>query len=289
MAKNIRQIALDTLLILLGGISFAVGFALFLEPYQINGGGVAGLAMVFCRLTQFSSTGVVTIVVNIPLFIAGYKRLGKKFFFGSLLGTASSSVLLDVFQAYLPQVSTEPLLAALYGGVLVGFGSGLMLARGGSSGGVDIMIRLLKQKFRNLSAGKLMLAINVVIIAITGLAFQDLNKALYSMVALYVSSIVLDGVVYGFDYSKVAIIISDDYEAVAAALTTKLCRGVTLLQGQGAYTGSEKRVILCAIKRQQMAELKEMVAQIDPKAFIILQEAHQILGDGFDRYSKDAL
>ena len=137
--------------------------------------------------------------------------------------------------------------------------------------------------------GKLMLAINVVIIAITGLAFQDLNKALYSMVALYVSSIVLDGVVYGFDYSKVAIIISDDYEAVAAALTTKLCRGVTLLQGQGAYTGSEKRVILCAIKRQQMAELKEMVAQIDPKAFIILQEAHQILGDGFDRYSKDAL
>ena len=164
-----------------------------------------------------------------------------------------------------------------------------MLSRGGSSGGVDIMIRLLKQKFRNLSAGKLMLSIDVVIIAITGIAFQDLNKALYSMVALYVSSIVLDGVVYGFDYSKVAIIISDDYEAIAAMLTTKLSRGVTLLQGQGAYTGSEKRVILCAIKRQQMAELKEAVIQIDPKAFIILQEAHQILGDGFDRYSKDAL
>lgn len=289
MAQNARQIALDICLILLGGISFAVGFALFLEPYQINGGGVAGLAMVFCTLTQFSSTGVVTIVVNIPLFIAGYKRLGRKFFFGSLLGTASSSVLLDVFLACLPKASTEPLLAALYGGVLVGFGSGLMLARGGSSGGVDIMIRLLRQKFRNLSAGKLMLAINVVIIAITGIAFQDLNKALYSMVSLYVSSIVLDGVVYGFDYSKVAIIISDDYEAVAAALTTKLCRGVTLLQGRGAYTGSEKRVILCAIKRQQMAELKELVAQIDPKAFIILQEAHQILGDGFDHYSKDAL
>ena len=289
MPKKTRSIVLDICLILLGGFSFAVGFALFLEPYQINGGGVAGLAMVFCTLTQISSTGVVTMVVNVPLFLAGYKRLGKRFFFGSLLGTVSSSVLLDVPLAYVPHVQTEPLLAALFGGILVGFGCGLMLSRNGSSGGVDIMVRLLKQKFRNMSAGKLMLSIDLVIIAITGIAFQDLNKALYSMVALYVSSIVLDGVVYGFDYSKVAIIISDDYEQVAEALTTRLSRGVTFLQGQGAYTGSEKRVILCAIKRQQMAELKEIVTQIDPDAFIILQEAHQILGDGFDRYSKNAL
>jgi uncharacterized membrane-anchored protein YitT (DUF2179 family) len=287
--KRIRSLVLDVGLILLGGLAFALGFAIFLEPYQINGGGVAGLAMVFCTLTNFSSTGTVTMVVNIPLFIIGYRRLGKRFFFGSLIGTISSSVLLDLFLLYLPTVTTEPLLAALYGGVLVGFGCGLMLSRNGSSGGVDIMVRLLKQKFRNMSAGKLMIAIDIVIIAITGIAFRDLNKALYSMVTLYVSSIVLDGVVYGFDYSKVAFIVSDHYQEVARALITKLSRGVTLLQGEGAYTGAEKRVILCAIKRQQMAELKEIVTEIDPNAFIILQEAHQILGDGFEHYSKNAL
>ncbi len=288
MKKRICALLLDWFLIAIGGAVFAFGFALFLQPNRINGGGVSGLAMVFCTLTQLSSTGVVTMVINIPLFIAGYRRLGRRFFFGTLVGTISSSLLIDVF-ALLPTPQTEPLLAALYGGVITGFGLGLMLARGGSSGGGDILMRLLKLKFRNLSAGRLMLIIDIVVIALTGFAFRDLNKVLYSTVTLYVSSIVLDSVVYGFDYSKVALVISDHYEQISQALTTKLERGVTLLTGEGGYTGAPKKVVLCAIKRHQLAELKELVTEIDPNAFIILQEAHQILGDGFDRYSKDAL
>ncbi len=137
--------------------------------------------------------------------------------------------------------------------------------------------------------GRVMLILDLVIAALTGLVFRDLNKALYSAVALYVSSIVLDGVVYGLDYSKVALIISDEHERIVAAIDEKLDRGATLLQGQGAYTGQAKQVILVAIKPKQLPELKEAVSEIDRSAFIIVQDAHQVQGEGFSRYSKDSM
>ena len=283
-----RELFLDVLLIMFGSAVYAVAFDLFLAPNEINGGGVSGAAMVFCKLTGLGTVGVVSIVINVPLFLAGWRRLGRKFFLGSLLGMLVSSVLIDVLAA-VPAPKTEPLLGALYGGVLSGLGIGLVFTRGASTGGVDIAARLLKQRLRNMSMGHLMLAVDGVVVVLTGVAFRDVNAVLYCAVTLYVSSITLDGMVYGFEYSKVALIITEKYEAIATAIDSQLDRGVTLLKGQGYYKRQDKMVLLSAVKRKQLAELKALVMDIDPDAFIILQDAHQVLGDGFKRYDRNEL
>ena len=271
-----------------GSAIFALGFDLFLMPHQFGAGGVSGLAVVIHALIPVVSVGVISLIVNIPLFIAGYRVVGRKFFVGSLAGMLISSVLIDVF-AYLPAVKTEPLLGAIFGGLLVGGGCGIVLMQGASTGGVDIAARLMKYKLRELPIGKLMLMVDMCIAIITGIAFRDLNKVLYCIVALFVSSEATDAVVYRLDYSYVAMIISNYDEQIRDAIDLKLERGCTYLKGEGSYTHQEKNVIYCAIKRQQIAELKEIVMGIDANAFLVLQEAPQVLGEGFERYSKHRL
>ncbi len=274
--------------ITVGSLVFALGFDMFLVPNQIGAGGVSGLAMVVNAFVPALSVGVFSVLVNIPLFLAGYRFVGRKFFWGSLAGMLISSVLIDVL-ADIPLVPTEPLMGAIFGGLLVGAGCGVVFMQGASTGGVDIAARLLKYKLKNLSIGKLVLLVDMSIAVITGIAFRDINKVLYCIVALFVSSEALDAVVYRFDYSYVAMIISNSNEGIRDAIDQKLDRGCTYLKGEGAYTGQMKNVIYCAIKRQQVAELKELVMEIDPEAFLVLQEAHQVLGEGFERYSKHRL
>ena len=274
--------------ITVGSLVFALGFDMFLVPNQIGAGGISGLAMVVNAFVPALSVGAFSVLVNIPLFLAGYRFVGRKFFWGSLAGMLISSVLIDAL-ADIPLVPTEPLMGAIFGGLLVGAGCGVVFMQGASTGGVDIAARLLKYKLRNLSIGKLVLLVDMSIAVITGIAFRDINKVLYCIVALFVSSEALDAVVYRFDYSYVAMIISNADEGIRDAIDQKLDRGCTYLKGEGAYTGQMKYVIYCAIKRQQVAELKELVMEIDPEAFLVLQEAHQVLGEGFERYSKHRL
>ncbi len=274
--------------IAVGSSVFALGFDMFLVPNQIGAGGISGLAMVVNAFVPVLSVGVFTVLVNIPLFLAGYRFVGRKFFWGSLAGMLISSVMIDVFSV-IPVVPTEPLMGAIFGGLFVGAGCGVVFMQGASTGGVDIAARLLKYRLRNLSIGKLMLLVDMTIAVITGIAFRDINKVLYCIVALFVSSEALDAVVYRFDYSYVAMIISDADEQIRDTIDQKLDRGCTYLKGEGAYTGQPKNVIYCAIKRQQVAELKELVMEVDPQAFLVLQEAHQVLGEGFERYSRHRL
>ena len=288
MGQKLRPALKNLVLIAVGSAIFALGFDLFLAANQIGAGGVSGLAMVVNAFIPAISIGAFSIVVNIPLFLAGYRFVGRKFFWGSLAGMLISSLLLDLF-TLLPEIPTEPLLGAIYGGLLVGVGCGIVFMQGASTGGGDIAARLLKYKFPNISMGKLMLLIDMTIAVITGIAFRDLNKVLYCIVALFVSSEALDAVIYRFDYSYVAMIITDQNETIRDAIADRLDRGCTYLQGEGAYTGQPKKVIYCAIKRQQVAELKELVMETDPGAFFVLQEAHQVLGEGFERYSKHHL
>ena len=274
--------------ITVGSLVFALGFDMFLVPNQIGAGGISGLAMVVNAFVPALSVGAFSVLVNIPLFLAGYRFVGRKFFWGSLAGMLISSVLIDAL-ADIPLVPTEPLMGAIFGGLLVGAGCGVVFMQWAYTGGVDIAARLLKYKLRNLSIGKLVLLVDMSIAVITGIAFRDINKVLYCIVALFVSSEALDAVVYRFDYSYVAMIISNADEGIRDAIDQKLDRGCTYLKGEGAYTGQMKNVIYCAIKRQQVAELKELVMEIDPEAFLVLQEAHQVLGEGFERYSKHRL
>lgn len=274
--------------ITVGCALFALGFDLFLEPNALNAGGVSGLAMVFVKLVGIGTVGTVTAVINLPLFALGGLKIGKKFFFGSLAGMIASSVLLDVF-AQIPVPSCEPLLAALYGGVLCGLGLGVVFTVGASTGGSDIVVRLLKLKLQHVPIGTINMVFDMTVAALTGLAFGDLSKALYSGVAIFVSGKVIDAVVYRFDYSKVALIISKEHDRIAQAICHDLDRGATFLNGQGSFSGQDTKVVLTAVKKQQIAELKRLVVEIDPDAFIIVQEAHQVLGDGFSRYTKDSL
>lgn len=274
--------------IVLGCAMFAVSFDFFLEPNALNAGGVSGLAMVLVKFIGFGSVGRVTMLMNLPLFALGGLKIGKKFFWGSLVGMIASSVLLDLF-ALVPPPATEPLLGALYGGVLCGLGLGIVFMAGASTGGSDIVVRLLKLKWQNVPIGTINMCFDLIVVTLTGIVFQDLSRALYSGVAVFVTGQIIDAVVYRFDYSKVALIISKHHVEIARAIAVQLDRGATYLHGQGSYSNQPTEVVLTAVKKQQLAELKQLVVEIDPNAFIIVQEAHQVLGDGFSRYTKDSL
>ena len=271
-----------------GSAIFALGFSLFLEPNDMSAGGISGLALIFVELTVIGTVGILSILINLPLFILGGVKIGKRFFAGSLLGMMLSSVLIDLFAA-IPFPVLEPLISVLYGGVICGAGLGIVFMAGTSTGGSDILVRLLKLKYRNVPIGQISLCFDALVVALTGLVFQDVSKSLYTGITVFLCSQVIDAMVYRFDYSKVALIITSEHQQIADAIGKKLDRGATLLHGEGSYTHREMKIVLAAVKKQQIAELKELVMEIDPKAFVILQEAHQVLGDGFSRYSKDSL
>ena len=273
---------------ILGSAMFAAGFALFLQPNNMNSGGISGLAMVVVELLDFGSVGTLSILINLPLFLLGGIKIGKRFFLGSLLGMVLSSVLIDMIAVF-PMPQTDPLIGAIYGGVVCGLGLGIVFTAGTSTGGSDILVRLLKLKFRNVPIGQISMSFDAVVVVLTGLVFGDVRNALYTGITVYLCGKVIDGVVYRFDYSDVALIISSEYEQIAKAIGEKLDRGATFLYGEGSYSHKDTKVVLAAVKKQQISELKELVMEIDPKAFLIVQEAHQVLGDGFSRYNKHSL
>ena len=288
MKNKVWSVMLDIAKTAIGCALFALGFDLFLMPGGMNAGGLSGLAMVFVHLTDLGSVGAITALLNVPLFILAGMKIGKKFFLGSFVGMAFSSVFIDLF-ALFPVPDVEPLLGAAYGGVICGAGLGFVFAAGVSTGGSDIIVRLLKLKYRHVPIGVISMSFDACVAILTGIVFQDVNSALYTGIAIYISGKIIDAVVYSFDYSKVALIITKNYEQVAQVISDKLERGATYLHGEGTYSRQATKVVLTAVKKQQIAELKELVVEIDPDAFVIVQEAHQVLGDGFLRYSKDSL
>jgi len=255
-----KELLRNILMILFGSIVFALGFDLFLEPAGFNCGGVSGVAMLIDYAVDIPwlTVGVLSAMINLPLFFCGYKKIGKYFFFTSLFGMLCSSIFFDLF-AKLPIPEVEPMLAVLFGGVMIGAGLGVVFLAGASTGGIDIVARLLKLKFRNFPIGKIILVFDLCTAVATGIVYRQVSNTLYSAVTLYLSSVVLDEVVYGMDYAKVALIITEKYEEIAYAIDTQLDRGITLLRGQGFFKRQDKYVLLSAVKRKQLAELKELV------------------------------
>lgn len=286
--KNIKQWIIDLMKTVVGSALFALGFDLFLQPNHLNAGGLSGLSMLLVHLIQFGSIGTVTALLNLPLFLLGGLKVGKKFFVGSLVGMVFSSLFIDLFTR-IPVPPTDPLLASLYGGALCGIGLGIVFIGGSSTGGSDIIVRLLKLKMQHVPIGVINTVFDLCVAALTGIVFQNMDRALYSGIAIFVTGQVIDAVVYRFDYSKVALIVTKQYDAVAKAINEQLDRGATFLHGEGTYTKESTKVILTAVKKQQVSDLKQLVVDIDPGAFIIVQEAHQVLGDGFAKHSKFSL
>lgn len=280
------------LMTVFGSFVFGTSYAVFFSPNDLNAGGISGLAAVIVELLNpdgalpWLKVGTLTILINLPLFAIGGVKIGKKFFFGSLLGMSLSSLVMDNLSF---AVHVEPLLAAIYGGVIAGVGVGIVFLAGASTGGADIVVRLVKLKAKNMNIGQIAITFDIIVVLLTGLVFGNIANALYTGVSVFLVGKMMDAVVYGFDYSKTALIITKEYEKLPAAIDAKLGRGCTYLYSQGTYTGQDSKVILVAIYPKQIAELKDLVMSIDPNAFVILQDAHQVLGDGFGKYSKDAL
>lgn len=273
---------------IVGSALFAFGFSIFLEPNNINTGGISGLAQAVAQMIGIGNVGLLSMLLNLPLFLAGGVRVGKRFFFGSLIGMVVSGVLIDAFAAFSIGFH-DPLVSGIYGGLLCGLGIGMVFVAGTSTGGSDILVRLLKLHYRNVPIGTISTVFDALVVILTGFVFHDISRALYSGIAVFVTGQVMDIVVYRFDYSKVALIISGCPDEIAADVAQKLDRGVTFLDGHGYYSRQDKKVILTVVKKGQLAELKELVMERDKDAFVIVQEAHQVLGDGFSRYSRDGL
>ena len=232
--------------------------------------------------------GVLTIALNVPLFILGWIYLGKRALLTSLIAMVLSSLMLDGLAAVYTFRSMEPILASIYGGVMLGVSMGLLMLVNTTTGGTELGARLLKFPFPHLPIGKLCLIIDVLVVSAYAAVFHSVLNAMYGIIALYISSIVMDYIIYGSRTAQVAYIISEHQEAITAKLL-EMDRGVTLLDGEGAYNGNKRKVILCAMKRSQIVPVKLMVREIDPDAFVIVCKANEVLGEGFGEYTKDSI
>ena len=272
--------------ITLGSLLYALAYNIFYAPNLVAMGGLTGLGQVLNALIPVLPVGTTVFVMNVPLFFLGWKFIGGHLLVSSLYAMTFSSFAIDVMDMIYQFPPMDTMLAAIFGGALLGAGIGLVFAKGATTGGTDLIALLLKLKFAWLPMGTLVLIPDFIVIVLAAVAFGKVESALYGIVSLYITTNVMDTVLYGLDSSKVAYIISDSCKEITDAVMA-MDRGATILHGEGAYSGDEKKVLMVAFKQKEIVPLKEKVNEIDPHAFLIVCDAHDVLGEGFRTYSKD--
>ncbi|MBR5291278.1 MAG: YitT family protein [Clostridia bacterium] len=286
MKNTAKEIMLRYAAIIAGCLVYAAGIAIFLDPNGLAPGGVTGIAIMISYAAKIP-TGTLVLIINIPLLIIGAWKFGRNF----LMYTAVSTVLSSLMINWLSAISlgiTDKLLCGIVGGALMAVGMGIVFKCGGTTGGSDILIKLLRLRYRHLRTGTLFAITDTIIVAVSALVFKNIQNALYAGIALAVSSMVLDLVLYGPDEAKSVMIISDRSEDVAKRILEELDIGVTYLQGRGAYTGAEKQVLLCAMRKALFPKVRQVVQQEDPAAFMIVSSATEIFGEGFkDHFTEE--
>ena len=272
--------------IILGCVLYAVGFRFFLYPNNITSGGVVGTAMIVNQLTGLP-VGVMTILLNVPLFLIAWRHFGLDFLIGSLAGMGLSSVLVDLFAGFGIVATNDPMLASVIGGVIKGAGLGIIYYVGATTGGIDIVVKILRRRLASVNFGTIMLLLDTGIIAAYAMVLGRYESAMYSMVAMYVTTKMVDLALYGIDNACLCYIISEKTDEITEEIVSgALHRGVTLLDGKGAYSGTHRDVLMCVIKRQQIGQLKRLVKAYDEKAFFIVTNAKNVFGNGFENISE---
>lgn len=266
-----------------GVFLMSIGLAYFLAPNTIAPGGVTGFAIVIEKTTKIPIY-ITNLVINIPLFILGAKILGKI----TALKTLYATVLLSIFLKILPPATLtyDLLLAAIFGGVLAGIGLGIVFKFGGTTGGTDLAGAILNRKFPSFSIATFMMMIDILVVAFAGIVERKIETSLYSVISMFVTIKVIDMILEGIGYLKGFFIITTKPEEISERLMKDLDRGVTSLAGKGMYTKEEKDVLLCVVNRSQFSQTKEIVKQVDPKAFIMVTEMYEVLGEGFKETDK---
>ncbi|HHV43147.1 MAG TPA: YitT family protein [Firmicutes bacterium] len=253
----------------------------FLIPNRIAAGGVSGLATVLYHVTGLP-VGVTMLAINIPLLYATFRIIGVSFSVRTIVGTVVLSLTIDLLEPFVPAVTQDPLLAAIYGGVLSGIGIGLAFYFGGSTGGTDLAARLLNH-FTRLTVGQSLLIIDMIIIGVAGIFFGA-EAALYAILALYLSSKTIDLIQEGQGGARAAFIISQRPQQISDRILRELERGVTALHGKGMYTQREREILMAIVSRSEVVRLKRLVHEEDPAAFMIITDAREVLGEGFSGF-----
>ena len=272
-----RERAMAWLQIVIGCVIGAAAYPTFLDPGKIAPGGLTGVAMILKHLWGWD-IGITSLILNVPLFIIGYKAMGRVFAFRSLVATILFSFMIDFLP--LREIPVEPILGTLYGGILLGIGLGLILRGGATTGGTDMCARLVHKYLPFLSVGMFLFLIDCVVV-IAAWIFIGSSEALYALICIFVSGKAVDMVMLGLSSNKACFVITDAWEQVSSRIMNEMERGVTQLTAKGAYTGKDRPVVLCVLPPQEVARLKEIVRKEDERAFMFVTEAHEALGEGF--------
>lgn len=274
-----REILMAYAQIFIGSVIGAAAYPTFLIPNNIAPGGLTGVATILNYLAGWP-VGITALVLNIPLFLIGYRTMGKVFAFRSLVATALFTILIDILP--LKPVSEDPLLGTLFGGVVLGIGLGLILRGGATTGGSDMIARMVHRRFSFITVGMFLFALDFLVVLAAAI-FIGGTQALYAMIDIYVCSRVIDAVMVGFGGNKACFVMTDAWQKVTGRVLNEIERGCTLLEAKGAYSGTSRPVVMCVMSRQEMTALKRIVQEEDEKAFMFITDAHEALGEGFSR------
>lgn len=284
---NKNSIFLDALFFLAGSVLYAVSVDMFTAPNEIAPGGLTGIGTMLNSLFGLP-IGTVVLVLNIPLFIWGAVDMGWRFLGKTAAATVLVSVAIDLFAPFLPTYTGDKMLASIFGGIFMGVGLALIFIRGGTTGGTDLIARLLNRHTPQISIGKLILLVDMVVIIAAGIVYGNLESPLYAVISIFVSSKIIDALIYGTSLGtgKMMFIISDKNEEIADKIINNISRGVTKIKSVGGYSGAPREVLLCALSRSEVYKTYDVIRKIDPHAFIIVGEAGEISGEGFASLKK---
>lgn len=285
--KKAFKMVWDYVIITVFSLTYAAGISLFLDPNNLAPGGVSGISIMLSRITPIP-TGTWILVINVPILVLGLWKFGVKFLISTIYCTIVSSAFVNMFSTFAP-LTTDKLLAAAAGGTIMAISMGMILKAGATTGGVDIIVKVLRLKYRHLKTGNLYLIMDAVVVALSGIMFRNLETTLYAAVAIFVSSVVMDTVLYGKDGAKMIYIISDHPKQITERLLADLDIGVTALQGEGAYSGKEKKVLMCVMRKPLAPKAQQIVKEEDSEAFMIVSDATEIFGEGYKSYFSERL
>ncbi len=276
---NIKTIAKEGIETIIGAIIMALGTSLFLLPNQLSSGGFAGIATIIYYFLHIPM-GTTILAFNIPLFIMAVYKLGKNFFVKSLIGTTTFSFFIDIFDKLKP-LTNDRFLACIYGGIIIGLGTAIILKANSSTGGSDLVGFIARSYKPNLRVGKIIIIIDTIIVILNMIFFKEIEIGLYSAIAIYLMGKMIDIIFEGIYFTKLLIIISNKNEEIAKEIGSKIQRGATGLYGKGMYSQKDKLILICAASRGDIARIKDIARQIDKNSFIIIANAREVVGNGF--------
>ncbi len=279
---KIKSTVTDFVFYFVGGAAYASAVVMFVSANRLSPGGVTGVATLLHYLFGIP-TGVMVLTLNIPLLLLGFWRFGGIFVVKTALATAILSVLLDLAEIVLPALSVDDVLASVFGGVLMGTGLSLILLRGATTGGVDIVAKLVNRRFPSVTVGRIILLSDGLVVLLAALAYRNVQSALYSIVALYVSSRMTDLFLYGSERGKIIFIVTEHCEEMRQSITSLVKRGVTLIDVTGGYTGTRRKMLMCTVRRHEVSSVFKLAVKLDRNAFIVVGEAGEIVGEGFKK------